>query len=156
MPRSFRSLAERIAHSSEHDGPRRSEDGDTLIEVLLAIVILGLASVAIITAFATSISSSAEHRSLATFDTVLRSASQEAIAQLQEQTKSEFETCPGTYSVNFSLPTGYSAVISSVQYWNGTHVRFDVQGRCTPAGHHHRHLSHWCQLQHQRGCQWSR
>ena len=52
---SSRSLAERIAHSSEHDGPRRSEDGDTLIEVLLALVILGLASVALLTAFATSI-----------------------------------------------------------------------------------------------------
>ncbi len=88
--------------------------------MLLAIVILGLASVAILTAFATSISSSSEHRSLATFDTVLRSAASEAIAQLQEQTQSEFQTCPGTYSVNFSLPAGYSAYIASVQYWNGT------------------------------------
>jgi type II secretory pathway pseudopilin PulG len=39
---------------------RRSEAGDTLIEVLLAIVVLGLTSVALLTAFGTIISSSAE------------------------------------------------------------------------------------------------
>ena len=99
---------------------RRSESGDTLIEVLLAIVVLGLASVAIMLAFATSISGSAEHRSLTTFDTVLRSASEEAISQLQQQTASEFGTCPGTYNVTFSLPAGYTAAITQVQYWNGS------------------------------------
>ena len=83
-------------------------------------MVLGLASVAIMLAFATSISGSAEHRSLTTFDTVLRSASEEAISQLQQQTTSEFGTCPGTYNVTFSLPSGYTAAITQVQYWNGS------------------------------------
>ena len=100
---------------------RRSESGDTLIEVLISVVVLGLASVAIMLAFATSISGSAEHRTLATFDTVLRTASEQAVSQLQQQTSSEFGTCPGTYSVNFSLgATGYTAAITQVQYWNGS------------------------------------
>ena len=63
----------------------RSEAGDTLIEVLFAIVILGIASVALLIAFAASISASAVHRGLATFDTVIRSASQQAISQIQQQ-----------------------------------------------------------------------
>ena len=46
----------------EANKSRYSEAGDTLVEVLLAIVILGLASVAILLAFGTSISGSAEHR----------------------------------------------------------------------------------------------
>jgi type II secretory pathway pseudopilin PulG len=104
-----------------NDRPRRSEAGDTLIEVLLAVVILGITSVALLLCFATSISGSAEHRSQVTFDTVLRTASEEALSQFQQQTSSEFDTCTNpTYTVNFSLPTGYSAVISNVQYWNGS------------------------------------
>ena len=97
----------------------RSEDGDTLIEVLLAIVILGLASVALLMAFGTSISASAEHRSLTTFDTVLRTASEEAISQIQnQQPNSLFGTCPALNAtppaptldpVSFTLPTGWTA-----------------------------------------------
>ncbi len=66
---------------------RRSEAGDTLIEVLLAVVMLGLTSVALLTAFGTIISSSAEYRGLATMDTVLRSASQQAVSQVGRQSE---------------------------------------------------------------------
>jgi len=120
--RSARSLGEGTERSSALGRRRRSESGDTLVEVLLAIVILGIASLAVILAFATSISGSAEHRSLATFDTVLRSASEEVVSQLQQQTASEFGTCTNpapSYNVTFSLPTGYQATITQVQYWNG-------------------------------------
>jgi type II secretory pathway pseudopilin PulG len=104
---------------------RRSEAGDTLIEVLLAIVVLGLTSVALLTAFGTIISSSAEYRGLATMDTVLRSASQQAISQVGQQSGALFASCEsagpsGPGQVNFSLPAGYTAVVSSVQYWNAS------------------------------------
>ncbi len=61
------------------DRPRRtsrgrSEEGETLVEVLLSVIILGVASVALIAAFGTDISASAEHRSLANFDTALASS----------------------------------------------------------------------------------
>jgi type II secretory pathway pseudopilin PulG len=104
---------------------RRSEAGDTLIEVLLAIVVLGLTSVALLTAFGTIISSSAEYRGLATMDTVLRSASQQAISQVGQQPGALFASCEsagpsGPGQVNFSLPAGYTAVVSSVQYWDAS------------------------------------
>jgi type II secretory pathway pseudopilin PulG len=104
---------------------RRSEAGDTLIEVLLAIVVLGLTSVALLTAFGTIISSSAEYRGLATMDTVLRSASQQAISQVGQQSGTLFASCEsagpsGPGQVNFSLPAGYTAVVSSVQYWDAS------------------------------------
>ena len=95
MRRPIRQLIEKVKTSIRAERPPRSEDGDTLIEVLLAIVVLGLASVALLMAFATSISASAEHRSLTTFDTVLRTASEEAISQIQnQQPNSLFGTCP--------------------------------------------------------------
>ena len=115
----------------------RSEDGDTLIEVLLAIVILGLASVALLLAFGTSISASAEHRSLTTFDTVLRTASEEAISQIQnQQPNSVFGTCPvlnGTPApdpVSFNLATGWTAKVTSVQYWNAGAPTPSFTGTC--------------------------
>ena len=102
----------------------RSEAGDTLVEVLLAIVVLGLTSVALLAGFGTMISSSAQYRSLATMDTVLRSASQQAISQVGQQS-ALFASCEsagpsGPGQVSFSLPAGYAAVVSSVQYWNAS------------------------------------
>jgi type II secretory pathway pseudopilin PulG len=114
----------------------RSEAGDTLIEVLLAIVVLGMASVALLVAFATTISGSAEHRSLATMDTVLRSAAEEAISQIQQQSNSQFGQC-NLPAVNFSLPAGYQATIESVEYWDSATSSFaSAQTACvvsTPA-----------------------
>ena len=58
----------------QHGRSRRSEAGDTLIEVLLAVLVLGIASTAILLAFSTSIFGSSEDKGLATTDTVLRTA----------------------------------------------------------------------------------
>jgi type II secretory pathway pseudopilin PulG len=108
----------------------RSEAGDTLIEVLLAIVVLGVASLALLIAFGVSITASAEHRNLATMDTVLRTASEEAESSLQGGLAPAYVSC-GTAAYYqtvigsaFSLPTtpapGYTATVSQVQYWNST------------------------------------
>ena len=67
------------------EGSRFSEAGDTLIEVLLAIVVLGLAATALLTGFATAITASANHRDLATLDSSMRTAVNEAIAQVQNE-----------------------------------------------------------------------
>ena len=129
----------RTDHPAGTVAPRmksRTEDGDTLVEVLLAIVILGITSVAILLAFATSISGSAEHRSLATMDTVLRTAAEEAISQIQQQTNTQFGTCPVPDVVNFVLPTGYTATIAPTgyptMYWNGTGFGSE-QTSCVPS-----------------------
>ena len=131
---------------------RFSEAGDTLVEVLLAIVILGLASVAILLAFGTSISGSAEHRNLATADTVLRTAAEVTTSLIQQQSSTQWGNCPNPavpnpYSnlqstVSTSLPTGWTVQINPsgypVGYWNSSSASFVSQanGGCvqsTPA-----------------------
>jgi len=104
----------------------RSEMGDSLVEILLAITIISIAAVSILLAFATSIAGTGEHRNLATFDTVLRTASAEVSSDIQQQSASSFANCSGAYQVNAAapgsipLPTSYSAQITSVAYWNGS------------------------------------
>src|ERR1035437_4115244 len=84
---SLLSVVERKARraAAPHANSRRSEAGDTLIEVLIALVVLSLASVALITGFSTTISSSAVHRQLTTSGVVLDALSQQAIAEIQSQ-----------------------------------------------------------------------
>ncbi len=102
----------------------RSEAGDTLVEVLIAIAILGIASVAILFAFATSITGSSEHRTLAAIDVALRSASQDAVSQVQFSAAAPYKSCavPTDYGqVAFNnLPSGYTASITAVSYWTGS------------------------------------
>ncbi len=112
---------------------RHSEAGDTLIEVLLALTILGIAGIALITGFATSITASAQHRNLATQNTSLRAATDEVTAFLQ-QYSNEIFSCSDqvppwdpTSSLNQDWTNFVGAnpgfTISdtpSVEYWNGS------------------------------------
>jgi len=71
------------------------QDGDTLVEVLIAVVVIALCAVAILGALTTTLSSSGEHRSLAADDAILTS--------FAEQVKEVVElgsnpTWPGTSS----------------------------------------------------------
>ncbi len=102
---------------------RGSESGDTLVEVLFAIVILGIAGVALLTAFGTSIKASAEHRQLANEDASLRAATDDVIAQIQDSANNAFGACPTPYSPTFTNLTGSFSVPTggvTVQYWNGS------------------------------------
>jgi len=110
---------------------QRPEAGDTLIEVLLAITVLGIAALALLAAFATSLSASSGHRSLATTDTVLKSASEDVVAQIQNGSAPFYQSCASAafYQAAFAnanggqgafnnLPAGYSAVVTGVQFWD--------------------------------------
>ena len=96
----------------------RSSAGDTLIEVLIAVVVLGLASTSLMLGFSTSIWGSSDYRSVATVDTVLRSAAEEVTTQLQQQSSTQWGNCSAPQVP--SVPSGYTAQILSEQYWNGT------------------------------------
>jgi len=102
------------------NGDCRSEAGDTLLEVLIALVVLGVASVALLVSFATSITASGTYRDVATLDSVLRTASEEVITQIQQQPAALFQSCGGAANVTFTLPTGYTAAITADNYWTGT------------------------------------
>jgi type II secretory pathway pseudopilin PulG len=141
--RATTTMLQRSAGVFRHDGRttqpdvNRSEAGDTLIEILIAMLILGVATLSLLAAFATSISASATHRSIATFDTVIRSAAQQAISQIQQQPDPLYVSCAsasyyqtGSGAVQFTLPTGFAAQVTSVQYWNGSSFTTS-QSQCT-------------------------
>ncbi len=123
-----RADVDRLTGPPQNEDRRRSEAGDTLVEILIALAVIGIAATALLLAFATSISGSGEHRNLATFDTMLRTASAEASSLIQQQSLADFTSCSGAYLVNqqgIPLPNAaapaanpYSASITGVQYWN--------------------------------------
>jgi type II secretory pathway pseudopilin PulG len=119
-----------------------SEAGDTLVELLIALVVIGITATALLAGFSTSLSASAEHRNLATIDTALKGYVEAATYQIQLQQPANptfsnfFSSCgsatPGAYSsaitatmspavpTGFALPTGYRASITNVQFLTGT------------------------------------
>ncbi len=74
---------------------RSSEAGDTLIEVLLAVTILGIAGVALLTGFITAITASGTHRNLATQNTSIRVATDQVTSFLEANSTALF-ACTGT------------------------------------------------------------
>jgi Bacterial Ig-like domain (group 1)/IPT/TIG domain len=114
----------------------RTEAGDTLVEVLVALLLLGLTATALLGAFATSISASSEHRGLATIDTVLNSFVENATDQIQLSSSPLFQPCQTTTASYYQtqlvktrgLPSGYqppsnytaTVAATAVENWNGT------------------------------------
>jgi len=72
---------------------RRREAGDTLIEILVALVILSISVVAILGALTTTLSSSGEHRSLAADDTLLTTIAE----QVKDVVELEIQNNPATW-----------------------------------------------------------
>ena len=87
----------------------RNESGDTMVEVLLALVIMGLTIASALAAFATTLSATTEHRTLATNDTVLRSFVETATYDLRLQPMPAFVPCATTsyYQTSTSIVTNF-------------------------------------------------
>jgi type II secretory pathway pseudopilin PulG len=101
------------------DSAHGSEAGDTLIEVLMAIVIIALAASALLGALLTSVTGSVEHRSLSVDDTVLKGFAEAAKEQIELQSTPLYAPCASNYLITPpTFPTGYSATITAIQYWN--------------------------------------
>jgi prepilin-type N-terminal cleavage/methylation domain-containing protein len=98
----------------------RSEDRDaglTLVEVLLAVAILGIGVVAIVGGMMTSIKTSDMERRAADGQTAMR-AYAEAVAG------ATYAACASSYtSTGFTAPAGFSASMT-VTYWNATTSSF--------------------------------
>ncbi len=118
-------------------GRRSFKDrGDTLVEVLLALIILGLAGVALIVAFETSINASAEHRNLSEVTTAITNVTTSAYSEVRIlDATTDFFAPPQQllpfYVSNFdpaldaNLPSGFTAQVVSVQYWNAANQDFE-------------------------------
>ena len=73
--------------------PRNSDRGDTLLEVLLALLVISLTSVALMSGYATTIAGSSTHQSLAGLDVALRDAAEQVTYQIQSQPYPDFTPC---------------------------------------------------------------
>lgn len=115
----------------------RDERGETLIEIIVAIGVLSIAVAALLGALITSLGSSAEHRSLSTVDTVLRSYAETAKFDIQLQPHPWYQDCAGVTSsppaygshalTAQNVPTGWSQPwIVGITYWNISSGAFDT------------------------------
>lgn len=89
--------------------PEASEAGVSLVEVLVAVVLLGSAVLALVGGLGSVVSSSDRHRRTATADTVARSYT-EAL-KLTVSTRPAATWCsPSAYNVsaNYTVPAGYT------------------------------------------------
>jgi type II secretory pathway pseudopilin PulG len=137
---------------------QRDEDGDTLVEIMITIVLVGLVVAAILGAIMIAIESSTTHRNLANDDTIVKSAL-EAVkdqVELPQSGTNDFVDCGTTsngpssiltawttvggskYITLPSIPGGYSESIGTVQCWDPNARTFDstctAVSPCVPSG----------------------
>ena len=94
------------------------QDGFSLPELLITIVIVGITFVAILTGLITTIRVSAVHRTEATTDSVVRSAAE----WVKDNAHNPYAKCAGTGTYSFNglpAPSGYVPTIAGVRYWDG-------------------------------------
>ena len=106
---------------------RVSDDGgETLIELIMAVAIMGIAVIAIVGGLVISVLLSGTHRKQATAGAQVRD-----YAELIENAVAGggYTTCAGTGSFPAYAPgAGYTASIAKVEYWTGS----AWSGSCSP------------------------
>jgi prepilin-type N-terminal cleavage/methylation domain-containing protein len=100
---------------------RDDEAGYTLTEVLAALIVLGVAITAIISAMGSSIIASDIHRKIVTDDAIVRSYAErlEAAPYVDCATPSNSEYSAAGVNLDLNNWPGYSATVVKVEYWNG-------------------------------------
>ncbi|MFC0430083.1 prepilin-type N-terminal cleavage/methylation domain-containing protein [Kutzneria buriramensis] len=94
------------------------ERGETLLELLIAVVIMAVAVVAVVGALVNSIQLSDVHRKQATASAAVRDYG-EAITNAVDG--GGYVSCagPSSYGTGFTPPAGYTKSVGSVKYWDG-------------------------------------
>ena len=104
------------------DNRTRKDAGETLIEVLIAMIILGGAISALLGGVATTVLTTSRHRDLATANTLLRSYAE----AIKENARTGYLPCATTYNNlagHYVQPAG----------WNTPTNTVTVPAGCTPA-----------------------
>jgi type II secretory pathway pseudopilin PulG len=109
----------------------RTDAGETLVEVLAALVILGIAAVAILTGLQVSVKASDFHRREATGGAYVRSFAEAIQNFVDSNGYKPCNTAAALYEgvTVPDLPSGYVPKVTAVQSWNGT-----AWGACTATG----------------------
>lgn len=95
----------------------RSERGETLLELVIAISLMGLAIVAVMAGLTTTVLMSDVQKKQATAATLVRSYAE---ALQQRVANGNYVACASSYTVpGFPVPEGFTAKTGSVQYWTG-------------------------------------
>lgn len=95
-----------------------TDDGFSLVEILLTIAIVGIAFAAILGGMVTSIVVSDLHRKQAMADALARSA-----AEAVKDHAVAYVDCAGPDAYRDALPSapsGYAVTVTNVRYWDGT------------------------------------
>jgi prepilin-type N-terminal cleavage/methylation domain-containing protein len=95
-----------------------AEEGFSLVELLVTIVIVGVTFSALLGGLITTITVSSLHRKQATADSIARSAAE----WVKDSVANPYANCGGIggYSLSgLQKPSGYSVAITSVDYWDG-------------------------------------
>lgn len=111
--------------------PQRSDSGETLVELVVAVAIIGIAAVAILGGLMVGIQTSVMHRNDATGGAYVRSFA-EAIQT--DVDNNGYKTCANAQSgyalvTVRDLPPGYTRAVTAVHSWNGS-----AWGPCTADG----------------------
>ncbi|MEU2451131.1 type II secretion system protein [Streptomyces sp. NPDC012765] len=93
-----------------HRTRRRGEEGETLIEVLVAVVLMGVAFVAVLGGIGTAIISSVTQQKVTTADSVIRSAAEKVVSE-------PYRSCASGYGTP-APPAGYTVTVT-IEYWDG-------------------------------------
>jgi type II secretory pathway pseudopilin PulG len=108
---------------TQRAGREQDSRGETLIELLISMTILGITVVALVIGIGTSIVVSDTHRKEAVAGSAVRSYA-EAIENSVDAASTSYGSCatPATYASTpgFTAPSGYTATVTAVTYWNGT------------------------------------
>lgn len=105
-----------------------SDAGETLIELLMAIAIIGIAMVAVMGAMSTGVLTSDRHRKQAVAGTLVDGYA-ESVKQAARFAGYQV-SCSPTYASTLTVPTGYTKSVVAVSFWTGT----AFQTTCSTAG----------------------
>lgn len=101
----------------------RGQRGDTLLELVVAVLLMGITVVVIVGGLTTAVMMSDIHRKQATAGVAVRDYAE---AVQNSVAGGNYTACAGTTTyatpAGFAAPTGYTATVvgGSVRYWNGT------------------------------------
>ncbi|MEU4394645.1 type II secretion system protein [Kribbella sp. NPDC023855] len=98
------------------------DQGETLVEMLLAVAVMGIAAVALMAGLTTSVLMSDIHRKQATAGTTVRDYAEALQNYVADGHYVDGCDSPTVYGLgSFAVPAGFqhSVVAGSIQYWDG-------------------------------------